>query len=185
MKQSITTLTLLALLALLVLAFGFSFTAAQQDRVRQIEVTPQVIANQPAGKPYVLDLSRSGTIYDIAKGVDLSRIRIRRSQGDLSMTDLIQRRQGSGRMVLGMVNDIRSQILEPGSRKVSTSGSGSPASFVNCDAGINPHCHCSGWRDCIGLAVGKVSCDFWSCSFPDPPADPIPYCTCSTTKRAD
>jgi hypothetical protein len=179
MKKSITTLTLL------VLAFGFSFTAAQQNRVRQIDVTPQTIASQPAGKPYILDLSRGGTVYDIAKGVDFSRIRIRSSQGDLSMSDAIQERQGSGRMVLGMVNDIRSQILEPGSRKVSTGGSGSPASFVNCDAGINPRCRCTGWRDCIGLAVGKPSCDLWSCSFPDPPADPIPYCTCSATKRAD
>jgi hypothetical protein len=182
MKKSITTLTLIVL-SLLVLAFGFSFTAAQQNRVRQIEVTPQAIANQPAGKPYILDLSRGGTIYDIAKGVDFARIRIRISQGDLSTSDVIQKRPGSGRMVLGMVDDIRSQILEPGSRKVSTGGSGSPTSFVNCDAGINPHCHCSGWRDCIGLAVGKSSCDLWSCSFPDPPADPIPYCTCSTTKR--
>ena len=136
MKKSVTTLTLVAL------AFGFSFTAAQQNRVRQIEVTPQTIASQPASKPYVLNLS-SHTIYELSAGIDLSRLRIRTSQGEVASSELIRHATGTGRSFLGRAGDMRTEILEPGARKIGP-GSDKTAGFVNCAAGKKADCHCVG-----------------------------------------
>jgi len=175
MKMLITSLALFALV------LGFTLRAAQQNRIKQVTVTPQTFANQPAGQPYILDLSRGGTIYDIAKEVDSSRIHIRTSEGEFSMSELTRKHPGPGRWMFGMANDMRTQVLEPGSRKISTGGTGATAGFVNCDAGINPECHCVGWRDCIGLALAKTKCEIWSCSFLDPASEP--FCTCRTPKQ--
>jgi len=110
-----------------VLVLGFTFGAAQQNKIKQVTVTAQALANQPTGKPYILDLSRGGTIYDIAQEVDSSRIRIRTSQSEFSMTELTRKHPGPGHWMFGMANDMRTQVLEPGSRKISTGGTGATA----------------------------------------------------------
>ncbi len=163
-----------ALLPLL-LGLTFSFGAAQVE-IKRIQVTAQSIANQPPGKPYILDLSQTGTIYELAAGVDFNRLRVRTYQSEVTITDLMRGAGRTGRSFLGRASDMRQEVLEPGARRAP---GGKTAGFVNCAGGKKTDCHCSGWRDCIGLAVMKVGCDYWSCSFPDDPADPTPYCTCS------
>jgi hypothetical protein len=165
-------------LILLLLGLTFSLSATPQKEIRRVQITAQTIKGQPAGQPYVLDLSRSGTIYELSGGIDLSSLRVRTSQGEAPFSELIRNASGSGRSFLGRSGDMRTEILEPGARKIGPSG-GNTAGFVNCGAGKKADCHCAGWRDCIGLAVTKVGCDYWSCSFPESPAEPVPYCTCS------
>lgn len=165
-------------LLLLLPSLSFSFSAAPQKEIRKVEVTSEAIAKQPPGKPYVLDLSRSGAIYELAAGIDLNRLRMRTSQGDVPISEIVRGQSGAGRSFLGRANDMRAEVLEPGARKVGPGGS-KTAGFVNCDSGTKAYCHCSGWRDCLGLAVTKVGCDYWSCSFPDDPTNQTPYCTCT------
>jgi hypothetical protein len=165
-------------LILLLLGLTFSFSATPQKEIRRIQVTAQAITSQPPAKPYVLDLSRSGTVYELSAGIDISRLRVRTSQGEVAFSEIIRNASGTGRSFLGRASDMRTEILEPGSRKIGPGGD-KTAGFVNCAAGKKADCHCAGWRDCIGLAVTKVGCDYWSCTFPEAPAEPAPYCTCS------
>jgi hypothetical protein len=162
---------------LLLLGLTFNFSGAQEG-VKRVQVTAQVIANQPPGKPYVLDLSRNGTIYEVSADVDLNRLRVRTSQSEVPINEFNRGASGTSRSFLGRASDLRQEILEPGARKAAPGGS-KTAGFVNCAAGKKPDCHCVGWRDCIGLAVTKVGCDYWSCSFPEDFGEPVPYCTCS------
>src|SRR5207302_10278114 len=77
----------IAIAALLLLpSLIFSLSAAQEE-IKRIQVTAQVIANQPPGKPYVLDLSRNGTIYEVSAGVDLNRLRVRTSQSEVPINE--------------------------------------------------------------------------------------------------
>jgi hypothetical protein len=165
-------------LILLLLSLNFSSSATPQKEIRRIQVTTEAITSQPTAKPYVLDLSRSGTIYELSGGIDLNRLRVRTSQGEVAFNELIRNANGTGRSFLGRAADMRTEILEPGTRKIGPDGD-KTAGFVNCASGKKADCRCSGWRDCIGLAVTKVGCDYWSCSFPEAPAEPVPYCTCS------
>ena len=165
-------------LILLLLGLNFSSSATPQKEITRVQVTAQAMTSQPPGKPYVLDLSRNGTIYELFAGIDPGRLRVRTSLGEVAFSGIIRNASGTGRSFLGRASDMRTEILEPGARKIGPSG-GKTAGFVNCAAGKKADCHCVGWRDCIGLAVTKVGCDYWSCSFPDAPADPVPYCTCS------
>ena len=165
-------------LGLLLLGLSFGFSMTPQKEITRVQVTAQAITSQPPGKPYVLDLSRNGTIYELSAGIDPSRLRVRTSQGEVSFSEIIRNASGTGRSFLGRASDLRTEILEPGARKIGPSG-GKTAGFVNCASGKKADCRCSGWNDCIGLAVTKVGCDYWSCSFPEAPAEPVPYCTCS------
>ena len=165
-------------LILLLFALNFSSSATPQKEISRVQVTAQAITRQPPGKPYVLDLSHYGTIYELSAGLDLGRLRVRTSQGEVAFGEIVRNASGTGRSFLGRASDMRTEILEHGSRKIGPGGD-KTAGFVNCAAGKQANCHCSGWRDCLGLAVTKVGCDYWSCSFPDTPAEPVPYCTCS------
>jgi hypothetical protein len=167
-------------ICLILLLFGltFSFSATPQKEIRRVQITAQAITSQPSGKTYVLDLRRSGTIYELSAGIDLSRLRVRTAQGEVASTEIIRKAGGTSRSFLGRASDMRTEILEPGARKMGPGG-GETAGFVNCASGKKADCRCSGWRDCIGLADTKVGCDYWSCSFPESPAEPLPYCTCS------
>ena len=79
-------LTLIAL-SLIALVFGFG----QSRKLPQsVEVTSKVILSQPAGKPYVVDLTRNGRIYNVSADV-ANRIQLRTSKGKMSLTDLMEK----------------------------------------------------------------------------------------------
>ena len=67
------------IVAVAVLALASCSTAGDEKQVKEVRVTNQTIATQPAGAPYVIDLTRSGTTYDVAAGIDSSRVRVRTS----------------------------------------------------------------------------------------------------------
>src|SRR5438132_14305480 len=103
------SLIILAALALALLVSAFGQTP-QPKAIKRVEVTAQTIASQPASKPYIIDLTRTGTIYVLAAGIDYSRVRVRTSTGEKAMSDLVKRlgikQLGtSGTLKLGMSFD--------------------------------------------------------------------------------
>ena len=84
------SLIIVTTLTLALLVFAQSRTP-QLGTVKKVEVTAQTIASQPTGKPFVLDLTRRGTIYNLAAGIDYSRLRVRTAGGDLGVSDTVKK----------------------------------------------------------------------------------------------
>jgi hypothetical protein len=119
----------------------------QSVSLNKVQVTAQTISSQQAGKPYVIDLSRKGTVYSVASGVDYSRIQLRNSAGTvITLTDLFNKAGSRAKtlaanktLVFGAVSDLRA--LNIGGTIVATR----PNQFKACDGRI---CICTGDDDC-------------------------------------
>jgi len=83
-----------------------AFAYSQSPRVRKpIEVTPQMIASQRTGKPYVIDLTRKRNTY-VVTAKFANRVRIRTSKGEMVMTDLMRKlKLSSNKFVVGTLAD--------------------------------------------------------------------------------
>lgn len=106
MKKFLLTLTLASL------AFG-SVVAQKKPSLKQVNVSAQTINSQSAGKPYTLNLTRAGTIYNLAAGVDYNRINMHTARGDMTLAELV-RKSGetlSGRLIVGMTSDLRAMKI--------------------------------------------------------------------------
>ncbi len=141
--------TILAVIALLC---AFSFITAQKKPVKQVQVRAQTIANQPTGKPYALDLTRKGTIYNVPSNVDLSRLRIHTSKGEVALSDLTEKGKKSGRLMVGFTTDLRDTKLNLGSPSV--------VAKYSCE-GLK--CNCTGDVDCNDMFGAGVCGDVASC----------------------
>lgn len=64
----------------IVLAAGV-IVLAQEKTIKRVEVTTRTITAQPKGQHYVIDATRSGTVYAIDADVDLSRVQVRTTGG--------------------------------------------------------------------------------------------------------
>ena len=131
------------ILAGTVLSLAFSFSTAQKKPIKQVQVTAQTVARQPTKKPYVLDLTRKGTIYSLAAGVDYNRVVVRTSKGDLTVAELIKKsgKNISGNLRVAMTSDMRTQKLN-----LTRVGGGR----LNYDCG-DLACVCTGDDDCNDL----------------------------------
>jgi hypothetical protein len=105
-------------MAILSLAFGAmtaqrGTTAQRKPAIKQVQITTRTVAKQPAGKAYALDLTRGGTMYNLAAGVDYSRVQIRTPKGDMTVAELIKKsgKNISGPLRVGMTSDIRTMRL--------------------------------------------------------------------------
>lgn len=129
------------ILAVTLLSLAFSLSIAQK-RVKQVQVTSKSIAARPAGKAYSIDLTRAGTIYNVASGVDYNRIQVHTSKGDMTMAELLKKsgKNISGPLRVGMTSDIRAQRLNLGPRRGG----------LNYDCG-DLACACTGDEDCNDL----------------------------------
>jgi len=78
------TLVLVSFMAL-ALVYGQSRQSNQS-----VEVTSQLIASQPEGKPYVIDLTRKGKTYNVPAEV-ANRLQIRTAKGKMALTDLMKK----------------------------------------------------------------------------------------------
>jgi len=153
-------LTILAI-TLVVLAFGFVF--AQKNSVRQTEVTSGKIAQQPAGQPYVINIAR-GEVYNLAPGVDFSRIRLRTSAGEKALSSLANRFRTDRNVLIGSFEDLSS--IDFGFPTGIDIARPDRISGAQCDkqAGV---CGCTGKKDCGDLgrsgkcSSGTVSCGTW------------------------
>ena len=143
MKEIIFAVTLLLL--------TFNFNAAQKNTtssskkpIKQAHVTAQTIAAQPAGKAYVIDLTRKGTIYTLDAGIDYSRIRVVTPTGERALSDVInnvglKQLQTGGKLRLASFGD----LLEP---------TGGVSPMINCSASAT--CVCTGFSHCLLLELG-------------------------------
>jgi hypothetical protein len=151
-------------IALLLVAVGSTvaqkdMTAQRRPTIKQVQVTTQAVARQPVSKAYTVDLTRKGTIYNLASGVDYSRVRIRTAKGDMTMAELIQKsgKNISGALRIGMTSDIRAQKLN-----LSRRPGGGGLNF-SCE---NLVCVCTGDKDCNDLFTSDLCGDISIC-YPD------------------
>lgn len=140
------------ILATITLSLAVSFITAQKQPVKQVQVKRQTVAAQPKGKAYALDLTRKGTIYDLPADVDTSRVRIRTAKGEVALTDLVQKNDKSGRLMVGLASDFRGVKLNLGSPSISAR--------YSCDG---PKCKCTGDDDCNDMFSAGVCGDIASC----------------------
>src|SRR5258706_3312913 len=85
-----------------------SGTITSKKSMKRVQVTAQTIANLPVGKPLLIDLTRAAAIYDLAAGIDYSRVRVRTLTGEKAMSDLVKRlgiKQLGTSAMLGMSGD--------------------------------------------------------------------------------
>lgn len=136
MKKIILAVTLLSLTFVVA-------TAQRKQTIKQEQVTVQTIERRPASKAYVLDLTRKGTIYNIASDVDYNRVRVRTSKGDMTISELLRKsgKNISGKLRIGMTSDIRIQ-------KLGLSRVGGGALNYSCG---DLACSCTGDLDCNDL----------------------------------
>ena len=161
-------------LALLLLAFGSMSaqktatgqrapTAQRKPAIKQVQVSAQTVSRQPANKAYAIDLTRKGTVYTLAPGVNYSRVRVRTAKGEMTMAELIQKsgKTVTGAVRIGAMSDIRGQKLG-----LKRPGGGAVFRFDqarDCGALV---CACSGEDDCIEMFDAGVCGDIAVC-YPD------------------
>lgn len=152
-----------AALALLVSVYG-------QSR-KSVEVTPQTIANQPVGKPYVIDLTRNGKTYTVTASV-ANRVRLRASNGETAMPDLMKklgltdgRFLNGSSFLVGTLSDLRA--VNFGRRPATRTALTARAKNLTCGPFL---CVCDPdiEGDCFGrklVCAGPMVC--WVCDGPD------------------
>ncbi len=148
-------------LALTLLSLAFSFSIAQKDTqkkvpVKEVGVTAKTVAGRPAGKAYPLDLTRKGTIYNLAADIDYSRVQIHTAKGDTTMADLLKKtgRTVSGKLRVGLTSDIKAQKLS-----LTRIGGGTTLNY-NCEGIL---CSCTGDADCNDMFTKEACGDIAAC----------------------
>jgi hypothetical protein len=113
---------------------------------KHVQVTNQTIAAQPEGKPYLIDLTRGGTTYDVAAGIDARRVRVRTSPNEeIALSEFLSRQKAKPgeRVLLGSLSDLV-DVLPP-------DGGGNGVAEASCNT-KERSCHCNGRRDCSDLS---------------------------------
>jgi len=130
------------------LAFVSCTTTGQRNSIEPLLVTQESIANQPAGRAYII-VPRTGAVYDVAPGIDYSRVLVRTSSKPEMTVD--QYVSGLGlkfagqEVLLGSLDDLV-VVLPP------DDGGGSEA---DCPSGSGI-CTCIGRKDCSDLSKKGV-----------------------------
>ena len=142
-------------------ALASALLVAACNRTPQtVQVTTQTLASQPAGTAYVIDLTRIGTLYNIAAGLNHSVVRVRTSTGEIPLSDLARGLGTTGPVLVGMFDDLRSKNFGFPSG-TSTPPESDPVA-AQCD---EASCFCEGYRDCNDLdRSGRCRKDGWGCS---------------------
>lgn len=139
--------TAIALMVLTILSLGV--TAGQKtttrEPIKRTAVTSKDITRQPAGKVYVLDLSRKGTIYTLDADLDYSRLRVRTSKGEMTVQDVITKSGAHGKLLVGTPGDMVTNGLKTLNMTSRATSRGSGNRFIGCDGAI---CICTGDDDC-------------------------------------
>ena len=147
MKKIIFAVTLFSL-------FGCT-TVQQKESIKEVELTPQTLASQSSEKPLLINLTLTGTVYNVADDIDYSRVRVLLPVGELPMSDLA-RKLGMTRkpFLLGSFNDLSGLYfgLPPDAG----------TSSATCGDLL---CQCQGWTDCENLyKAGVCFKTSWGCN---------------------
>jgi hypothetical protein len=142
-------------LALLITAYS------QSGAVKKVQVTTQTLASQPAGKPFVIDLAKGGTVYEIDANVNTSQVNVRTASGEQSLSKY-GKAGITGNFLLGKANDL--STLNFG---FPSGGSYTPPDGGGMQAQCSPQvgvCKCVGPADCKNLnATGVCANSGWVC----------------------
>ena len=133
--------------AVTVLAFVSCTTAGQRRPIEPLLVTSESIANQPAGQSYIIT-PRSRAVYDVAPGIDYSRVRVGTSTGDLTLDEFVGRlgvRFAGEELLLGSLHDLAAVLAA-----VLPPDDGSSFKY-DCDR-ASKTCTCIGRRSCGDLS---------------------------------
>jgi hypothetical protein len=104
-----------SILSIVFLASAITIMAQQKPEkkaeVKQVPITAEAVSKKPAAQPYVLDLTRRGKVYALAKGVDYERVKVHTAKGDMSVAEVIKKsgKNVSGPIRVGTTSDIRAQ----------------------------------------------------------------------------
>ena len=154
MKKIIFGVTLFSL----ALTFG-----CKHGSVKQVELTPQTLASQSADKPLLIDLTRTGTVYNVADNIDYSRVRALLPTGEMAMSDLARKLGMTGRtFLLGGFDDLSGLYFgRPPDGGTSDDISGGTSNFTCSDL----LCECTGLRDCNKMKrAGVCLKQPWGCA---------------------
>ena len=137
-------------LAVLAITVMVTFSLAQKIAMpmKQVQINSRTLEKQPT----TIDLTRKGTIYTLAAGVDYSRIQVRTAKGVMTMADLLKKtgKTVTGKLRVGVSSDMRAQKLNLGRGRSLN---------YNCSGLL---CTCSGDVDCNDMFT-KESCDISLC----------------------
>jgi hypothetical protein len=154
---------LIMLGTLVLLVYGAGLTVAQKkESVKRVDVTAKLISAQ-LGKPYVIDLTRKESVYHLAAGIDHSRVRIRTSRGEQTISEVLGDRANGGSLLVGLTSDLKQLKLNLGVASRN----------FYCNA---RDCICFGDEDCDKLFRSGECGDFAGCVSRQP-GDP-PTCWC-------
>lgn len=144
MKRISVSIFAVLILTLLVSAYS---RATQSGTIKKETVTAQTVASQPVGKPYILDLTRKGIVYEVATGVDYSRASVRTATGEQPMSALVKKLGLTGKFLLGTWRDLSAMDfgIPPGTLDPPDSG----PTAAKCDSLV---CTCNGRQDCSDLS---------------------------------
>ena len=137
------------ILAVSLLALALSFIAAQNKAsIKRVKLTAKTLASQPPGEAKIIDLTHDGTVYDVAAGIDYSRVRIRTSKGEVP-SDVAKRLGKNGSFLLGTLSDMRVSLLS------DLSPTGGISRKYTCADRV---CLCKGAKSCNDMVAKE--CDW-------------------------
>lgn len=147
-------------LALASLVCNFAI-AQKKPALKRVNVSAKTVASKSTAKPYTLNLTRTGTVYNFDAGVDYNRVRVHTAKGEMTLAELLNKsgKSISGKLRVGMTSDIRAQ-------KLNLARPGGGTLNFNCE-GI--YCTCTGDADCNDMftraGCGDIAvCDEQGCS---------------------
>ena len=148
----------------------------QADEIKEVQVTEDQLRAHSADNPYVVELTRGGTLYEVPAGVDPAPIEVR-TAAEVPLSVLARRFEGSGNsLLIGTLNDLNTRGF--GFPPDTQDGGGAEAGCIGPSADSPGICNCTGKRDCqdmnkAGLCTGgsnnsavcgKGSNGKWGCS---------------------
>ncbi len=92
-------------LLLVLVTLALDLATAQKNSVKQTVVTSEAIAQLPARQAYVLNLT-GGQVYNVAPGVDYSRLRVRTAAGEKPLDNLANRFRTDRNILIGDFKDL-------------------------------------------------------------------------------
>jgi hypothetical protein len=138
--------------------------------INKVQVTAQALTSHRAGERYVIDLTRKGTVYDVAAAVDLSRVRVRTATEERALSEVVKQiGLPGGRFLIGTAQDLRTVNFGLPSRTVS--GIRPQTTAFHC--GSNGVCLCNpaSPTDCFALGTTECRDSILFCT------DKVCYCT--------
>src|SRR4030095_10906177 len=121
------------------------------DEIKEVAVTEERLRAYQADKPFVLELMRDGTLYEVASGADPTLVEVRGPARTVRLSVLARRFEGSGNtLLLGTFNDLSARGFGFPPDKIPDTGAVARTCIAPTpqSPGI---CSCTGRKDCSDM----------------------------------